>query len=206
MGSASYPDNVFINCPFDRDYWPLFEVLLFTVSACGFRPRATLEAQDSGAVRLDKIARLISDSRYGIHDVSRVELDGKNRLPRFNMPFELGLDLGCRKFGGRARNSKRILVLDRIPYRYQKFLSDIAGQDIEIHGNNLNTLMKVVRDWLRTVSKRSNIPGDQTIRNRFTRFSDSLPSLCKNGGLDRKSLSYPDYISFVGEWLLQESL
>jgi len=36
---------------------------------------------------------IIRDSQFGIHDVSRVELDDANRLPRFNMPLELGLFL-----------------------------------------------------------------------------------------------------------------
>ena len=30
---TAYDLNVFINCPFDRDYLPLFDAILFTVQA-----------------------------------------------------------------------------------------------------------------------------------------------------------------------------
>jgi len=38
-----YRQSVFINCPFDNQYWPLFEALVFTVIACEFEPRCALE-------------------------------------------------------------------------------------------------------------------------------------------------------------------
>src|SRR5215213_2738037 len=135
MPKTPRADSVFINCPFDPQYWPLLEVIVFTVLACGFRPRSALEAAGSGDVRLEKILRLIDESRLGIHDISRVELDRDNGLPGFNMPFELGLDIGCRRFSGR-RDKKRILILDRERFRYQQYLSDISGQDIRAHHDN----------------------------------------------------------------------
>ena len=64
----------------------------------------------------------------GIHDISRIERDTVNNLPRFNMPFELGLFLGARRFGTRPQRDKQCLVLEAERYRYQKYLSDIAGQ------------------------------------------------------------------------------
>src|ERR1051326_1964151 len=100
MSKARPSDSVFINCAFDEQYVSMLETIVFAVLACGFKPRSALEAGDSGEGRLDKIARLIRESKYGIHDISRVELDRSSRLPRFNMPFELGLDIGCRRFGG----------------------------------------------------------------------------------------------------------
>ncbi len=57
-------------------------------------------------------------------------------LPRFNMPFELGLDLGCRDFGSLDLATKQCLILEREPYRYQLVLSDIAGNDVQAHGAN----------------------------------------------------------------------
>lgn len=61
MGAARgrFSRSVFINCPFDDRYWPLSEALVFTVLACGFEPRCSLEEYDSGTVRLDKIKRLL---------------------------------------------------------------------------------------------------------------------------------------------------
>jgi hypothetical protein len=96
MAQPQFADQVFINCPFDDDYRPLFRAIVFAVIDCGFTPRCALEAI-SGAVRLQRIVDIVRECKYGIHDLSRVELsDG---LPRFNMPFELGIFLGARYVG-----------------------------------------------------------------------------------------------------------
>jgi hypothetical protein len=198
---ATRADGVFINCPFDADYLPLFEVIVFTVAACGFTPRCALEESDGGDVRIDKILRLLRACRYGIHDISRVELDADRNLPRFNMPFELGLDIGCRKFGGRACARKRILILDRERFRYQTFLSDIAGQDIRAHQGSVDITVTLIRHWLRTTSRRTSIPGDVFIRTEFSGFAAALPDMCTAGHLNRDDLSYADLLGFVQDWL-----
>jgi len=86
--------------------------LTFTVHACGFYARASLEAADSAENRLDKILRIIEECRFGIHDVSRTEANDEG-LPRFNMPLELGLFLGYRRYGTPRDHRKVCLVLDR---------------------------------------------------------------------------------------------
>ena len=86
MESPQYASSVFINCPFDSEYLPIFRAIMFTVSVCGFVPRCSLEHDDASQVRLEKIYRLIGSSAFGIHDISRTELDGENELPRFNKP------------------------------------------------------------------------------------------------------------------------
>ena len=42
---------VFINCPFDGTYQPLFRAMCFTIMACGYLPRCALDESDSAAVR-----------------------------------------------------------------------------------------------------------------------------------------------------------
>ncbi len=130
-----YGENVFINCPFDDQYGSLLSALVFSVHDCGFVARSALELDDSSEVRIDKIFRIIADCRFGVHDLSRTELDADSGLPRFNMPFELGLFLAAKKFGTGRQKQKRCLVLDHDRYRYQKFCSDISGQDISSHAN-----------------------------------------------------------------------
>ena len=115
-------DDVFINCPFDDEYGPTFRALIFAVYACGFRVRSARELDDSGQTRIDKLYGLIEDCRYGIHDLSRTELDAANGLPRFNIPLELGIFLGAKRYGGPAQKLKRTLILDVEPYRYQRFI------------------------------------------------------------------------------------
>jgi hypothetical protein len=194
-----FADSVFINCPFDADYWPLFEAMVFCILDCGFVPRCALEEPDSGEARVRRIHRLIETSRYLIHDISRVELTPD--LPRFNMPFELGLDLGCRTFGSAAAKRKRCLILDSEPYRYQRFLSDIAGQDIRSHSNSPEKTINVIRNWLRSTSGRTTTPGPARIREQFVRFSSVLPEYCDRQGLDRHDLQFSEYVTLIEEWL-----
>jgi hypothetical protein len=143
---GSVAASVFINCPFDNQYWPIFEAVVFTVVACGFPPRCALEELDSGTVRLTKIQRIIRGCRFGIHDLSRVELAAANSLPRFNMPFELGLDIAAKAFGVGAVRRKQFLILDSAPYRYQQFISDISGQDIGCHDGSPDRAIDIVRE------------------------------------------------------------
>lgn len=138
---------VFINCPFDDDYMPLLRVLIFTVIQCGFRPRIATERSDSGEVRIKKIVNIIGESRYSIHDISRIEPLEKGDLPRFNMPFELGIDIGCRELGDAKMKTKKCLVLEKERYRYQRVLSDISGNDIKAHGGDPIRLVKAIRTW-----------------------------------------------------------
>jgi hypothetical protein len=88
MAQNKYANSVFINCPFDAQYRPLFEAIVFGVLDCGFRPRCALEIDDASQVRIDKVFKLIAESKYGIHDISRTEITSAGALPRFNMPLE----------------------------------------------------------------------------------------------------------------------
>ena len=145
-----YDRQVFLNVPFDARYKKLLRALVFSVHECGLVARCAQEKDDGGQVRVDKLLAIIRQCRFGIHDLSRTTLDGKNRLPRFNMPLELGLFLGARNFGGHDQRSKVCLILDSERYRYQIFCSDIAGQDIRAHANEVSRALAVVRDWLQT--------------------------------------------------------
>ena len=77
---ANFERNVFINCPFDEPYEPLFNAIVFAVHETGFRPRCALEANNAGQFRLNKIMDIISECKYSIHDLSRTELDRVTRL------------------------------------------------------------------------------------------------------------------------------
>ena len=64
------------------------------------------------------------------------------------MPFELGVDFGCRNYGGEPLSRKVILILEEEPYRYQAAISDLAGNDIQAHGGMYKTAVRKVRNWL----------------------------------------------------------
>lgn len=148
QNDAQYEKNVFVNCPFDEEYRPLLKALVFTLVYCGMEPRIASERADSGEVRFLKIVDLIKLSRYSIHDISRMGPLEPNELPRFNMPFELGVDIGVRLASDGALADKKCLILDIERYRYQKALSDIAGQDIKAHNLDPETLVRALRNWL----------------------------------------------------------
>jgi len=197
----TFADSVFINCPFDADYWPLFEALVFTVVATGFRPRSALEELDSGAFRLSKIQRMIRSCRYGIHDLSRVEVATTSKLPRFNMPFELGLDIAAKVFGPQPLRTKRFLILDAVPYRYQQFISDISGQDIHSHDGVPDTAIDITRNWLRATSGRTKIPGPVVIKRQYAAFVKWLPEYCDQNGFDRADLPFVEYVEMAKQWI-----
>jgi len=80
--------NVFINCPFDSQYTKLLRPILFTVIYLGYNPRIASERSDSGEARFTKIRELISESKFSIHDISRLKAVKKLEYYRLNMPFE----------------------------------------------------------------------------------------------------------------------
>ncbi|MFO0874935.1 MAG: hypothetical protein U0575_13325 [Phycisphaerales bacterium] len=118
MRSPGYHKCVFVNCPFDGEYLPLFEAIVFAVHDCGFVARCGHEEPDSGTPRIKRIVDLIRRCRFGIHDLSRTTLDPVHHLPRFNMPLELGLFLGAKHFGTGTNRNRMSLVLDVDRYRY----------------------------------------------------------------------------------------
>jgi hypothetical protein len=139
---------VFINCPLDKDYEPILQAMLFCIVYLGFSPRLSTERSDSGEGRLEKIRELIESSKYSIHDLSRCQATKKGEHFRLNMPFELGIDYGCRQYFGKGREKKKLLVLEEKRYRYQAALSDLSGCDIEAHGGNFQKAVRKVRNWL----------------------------------------------------------
>ena len=203
MAKLSYDDQVFINCPFDGEYRPMFEALVFAVHDCGFVARCALELEDGSQVRIDKIEQIIKACRLGIHDISRTELDKTSGLPRFNMPLELGLFLGAKRYGTGEQRKKLCLILDRDPFRYQRFCSDIAGQDIQSHGGEPHEAVKRVRNWLRNATAETKIviPSGSVMVERYERFGRALPLLCERLQLDRDELLFNDFTTLAAEWL-----
>lgn len=199
---VSYERQVFLNVPFDRPYQKLLDALVFAVHDCGLVARCALEQDDSGEVRMEKIYSIIAAARFGIHDLSRTTLDSRFRLPRFNMPFELGVFLGARRFGGGRQRGKSCLILDRDRNRYQVFCSDIAGQDIRAHGNNVGQALAVVRNWLQANMQSSGaLPGPSVLIARYARFRQQLPALCRQNGLRITELTFLDYRQLVMMWI-----
>jgi len=199
----AYEDSVFINAPFDKKYSRLSNAIVFAVHDCGFVARSALEAEDSGQARVEKILDIIEQSKFGIHDISRAGLDRNTKLPRFNMPLELGFFLGAKRYGSDRDRQKRCLVLDRDRYRYRNFCSDISGQDIRAHGDDPANAIRAVRDWLSTHRSGVLIPGGSVIFERYERFRAQLPQQARDFKLDHRELTFGDYVHLLVGWLTE---
>lgn len=181
----AYSSNVFINCPFDNDYYPILKSILFTVIYCNLTPQIS-ETKDGDVIRIQNIQKLIQSSKYSIHDLSRIESKKKGELPRFNMPFELGIDLGCKKY---SLTNKKCLILEEKKYRYKIVLSDIAGQDISAHNNKPFQAAKSVRDWIYTIKRKNNKPlSFNIIWGLYSEFLFDLNQDMKAENLDPKKM------------------
>jgi len=178
----------------------MFEAIVFAVIVCGFRPLCARVRLDSSEIRLNKIMDLIGSSRYSIHDLSRVELDEGSALPRFNMPLELGADLGCKRFSP-SRKNKSILIFDAQPYRFQKYVSDLGGQDVANHGNDPSRAIASIRNWLRAESGRSELPGPSVLNVRYENFKRDLPRICLRLDIEPAEMTFVDFCHGVADWL-----
>ena len=149
--------SVFVNCPLDEDYDRILRAVLFCLVRFGLIPRIATERGDAGEPRISKILDLIQSSRYSVHDLCRCQARDEGEYYRLNMPFELGLDFGCRRYGAGQLSTKVILVLEEQRYRYQAAISDLAGSDIEAHHGDYQLAVRKVRNWL------AGMPGFEAI-------------------------------------------
>lgn len=199
----AFETNVFINCPFDDRYLPLLRPLLFTVIYLGLKPRIALEAIDSGELRLTKIIALVRDSKFSIHDLSRSEAATAGELYRLNMPFELGVDFGCRLFGRPRHREKRTLVLEAKPHRYKASVSDLSGADVECHHDEPYKVIGVVRNWLKNACLTTAV-GPASISASFTDFmAQNFDALVELGfsAQDVEALPVGELIERMEAWV-----
>jgi hypothetical protein len=140
--------SVFINCPFDADYAPLFDAIVFAAVCCGFMPRSALESGTVSEPRLARILRALFSSKYSIHDLSRCTGEGSDNVARFNMPLELGMAM-ARRFMEPASEHDWPVLAPR-GHAYVRFVSDLAAYDPVTHDGSVPTVVVAVMSWLAT--------------------------------------------------------
>jgi hypothetical protein len=203
----SSPVKVFINCPYDPDYRGLFDAIVFAVLYCGFEPRSAVEAQGTAKQRFPRILKLIRDCPLGIHDLSRTELSGlrQRKLPRFNMPLELGLFIGAREFG-EDQKGKDYLVFERRKGDSAICCSDLGGADPLAHGNQSHKAIEHVRNWLSMHGKGAiPVPGPDAIRNDYESFQSDLPAILAEWRLRAREMTFIDFRKAASVWLKARS-
>lgn len=205
LGTPKLPaaKSVFINCPFDDDFKPILRAIVFTIILSGYHPRCALDANDGAEVRMGKIAKMLGECDWGIHDLSRVEVV-PGAVPRFNMPMELGVHLGARLLGEIRHRRKRALILDAVPHRYDAALSDISGQDIETHDNDPLQAIRRVRNWLseHRPHNAAPLPGVNAMLADYEQFQAEVGALLDARRLDPlEQLTHSDYLFAVRDWI-----
>lgn len=178
----------------------MFRAIVFAVVDCKFTPRCALEEIGSGDVRIEKIQRIIAECKFGIHDLSNMSLDAVTGLPRFNMPLELGIFIGAKRYGDDEQKRKQLIVMDQAPFRYRSAMSDISGQDVQCHNGDIEDAIRRVRDWLRSVSKRRSLVGGNHMVDRYNRYMADYPEICAILGYDEVGLPFNDLWETMTEW------
>lgn len=204
----NFNKNIFVNCPFDKDFMPLLKPLVFTILYCGYKPRIALERLDSGEIRLMKIKELIDSSKYSIHDLSRIKAKNKDEYYRLNMPFEIGLDLGCRLYHqNHIYRDKRALILESEQYSYQKALSDLSNSDVKCHNGEPEDLIFEVRNWFSEITNEE-LPGGTLIWDDFNTFLTDLLESIKRKGLKQKDIDrmpVAELINKMRDWINEKA-
>jgi len=203
MSSSSYDTNVFINCPFDEEYKTFLHPMLFTIVYLGLHPQIA-QTTDSGNTRMERIIELIKKSKYSIHDLSRNVSTAAGEIARFNMPFELGLDIGIRHASYRSKYSqKKSLIIEQDRFRYRKALSDISGNDIASYEGSPERLIHIIRHWFTTIIHPKQ-PSGPFIWEEFNEFIAYFESYTKEEGYtedETELIPSGEIIYLMKEWV-----
>lgn len=196
--------SVFINCPFDEEYKLLLRPMLFTLVYVGLFPRLASDTSDSHEQRIEKILRLIKECKYSIHDLSRLKSERANEFSRWNMPFELGVEYGCRCIAKNHLHTKQSLIFEKSRYDVQKALSDLNGVDIKCHNNNPTQTVQALQHWLIETVGLKDIESPTVMWNKFTEFDSDFYKRRKVQGYskrDSRVMPVPQYIRFIKQWV-----
>ncbi len=200
--------NFFINCPFDIRYSSLLKPILFTIVYFGFTPQIASQSTDSGEQRINKILSLILKSRFSLHDLSRIRSRRRGEFFRLNIPFELGIDYGCRRAAAGYLRKKRFLVLGARPHDYKRALSDLGGIDAIFHANDPEKAVIALRNWFVETVRISKAPSGSALWEEFTQFYSDFYDQKKKAGFSRQDLNMMpirEYIAAIRHWLKTHS-
>jgi len=144
--------SVFINCPYDTDFRPAFDAIIFATVCCGFEPRSATETGTTADSRMDRIVKSLRGSQYSIHDLSRLRGEGTANLARLNMPFELGIAMAMRQAckEGETDQDHDWMVLVPGDAAYDKVISDLNGYDLRRYDGSIFGIVSQVMSWLFT--------------------------------------------------------
>jgi hypothetical protein len=162
--------DVFLNVPFSNSHEPIFIALIAGLTALRLNPRCVLEVPPQQN-RLDRLFALISGCAYSIHDLSHVRLSSGagHRVPRFNMPFELGLAVAI-ALAKPGKGSHQFRILEATPYRLQKSLSDVLGYDPYIHRGCADGTLEALLNVFDNLPRAPELTGLRRLNRLLRRY------------------------------------
>ena len=171
-----HPNSVFLNIPYDAAFERLYLAYIVGISAFRLIPHIALEIPDTTR-RLDRVQALLHQCRYSIHDLSKVQVSRTApRIPRFNMPFELGLAVSWSAMNP-GRHSW--FVCDSERHRVLKSISDLAGTDINIHDGQVRGVM---RELCNMFARHAVRPDVTDLMKRYRELRLALPQIQRQAG------------------------
>ncbi len=171
--------SVFINCPYDAEFAPLFDAIVFATVCCGFVPRSALDSGSVAEPRMARITRAMFSSKYSIHDLSRCKGEGSEQLARFNMPLELGIAIARRYTEIDEAQKHDWLLLVPQGHQYGKFISDLAGFDPKTHDGTVKVMVPRVMSWLRTRPDAVDTPDPPEVLAALPNFAQAKAALAQ---------------------------
>lgn len=163
--------DVFINCPYDKEFLPYLDAIIFAVVCCGYQPQLADSAGDASTPRMERIFTKLRACGRSIHDLSLVHADEKTGVAHLNMPLELGIAMAITRYARQLAEGRRgapaigldsphdWLALVQTGAPYSQAISDLNGFDLKRYGSR-ETLVEGVFDWL-------TLSGDSPVVNLF---------------------------------------
>jgi len=171
--------SVFINCPYDAEFAPLFDAIVFATVCCGFVPRSALESGNVAEPRMERITRAIFSSKYSIHDLSRCKGEGSEQLARFNMPLELGIAIARRYTQTDEAHQHDWLLLVPEGNEYKRYVSDLAGIDPKCHDGTVASIVPKTMSWLKTRPDAVETPNPPEVLAALPSFAQAKAALAQ---------------------------
>jgi hypothetical protein len=164
--------QVFLNYPFDEEFYPLAHAMAFAVVAAGLLPVCAYDLSTPDRPRLEILVEAIQSCRYSAHDFSRFEGQGPRNFARMNMPIEMGMALFHAL--DTQRQEHRCVFFVPTAHDYKAFASDLAGLDPRIHNNDHIRLLTDMYEWLRSVVPPTLFSSQPTVDviDRFGIFKE----------------------------------
>jgi len=117
------------------------------------------EYGDSSENRFSKIIQIIKECKYGIHDLSRIELSKvEGNLFPVQHAFGTWSILGSKEFGNKKHQGKSCMVVDRDPWRYRGNNLGLGRSRHYCHDGKPHGAIREICKWLTSTSPR-NIPA-----------------------------------------------